>query len=334
MTAVCVPNAPLGFRTPAPVATLPIFRAPADQPMPADDPPAFLPVAVPAPRAGRSPITHVRQLFARAPLSVATKHPRPPAAGLYVDAENLPGDIQARRLIARILDDWPADRPPVRTLSVYVPADKTTLWEAWCTDRLPEALVRVRGVQRFRRETSKNSADLALAADAAVDFTLGTVQLVAVLSSDSDFVSLYTKIAELAAALPAPPVHAPFLWIVPGNGSPVSNEALDYFPDRLRWTVPLDTSDTSAAQEDPATGEAPTAEVVAATLLASFPDTRKSFKTSDARPIIARHWPDHPAATNSSVCGTFLMKQVYPALERRGVKTVPGKSPRTYELPR
>ena len=24
---------------------------------------------------------------------------------------------------------------------------------------------------------------------------------------------------------------------------------------------------------------------------------------------IARHWPDHPAATNSSVCGTFLLKQ-------------------------
>ena len=46
-------------------------------------------------------------------------------------------------------------------LSVYVPADKTTLWETWCADRLPEDLVRVRGVQRLRRETSRNSADLA-----------------------------------------------------------------------------------------------------------------------------------------------------------------------------
>ena len=299
--------------------------------MPADDPPTFLPVAV----AGRSPIARIRQLFARAPLPVDTKHPRPPAAGLYVDAENLPGDVQARRLIARVLDDWPSNRPPVRTLTVYVPADKTVLWEAWCTDQLPQARVRVRGVQRFRRETSKNSADLALAADAAVDFTLGAVQLVAVLSSDSDFVSLYAKIAELAAAMPAPPVHAPFLWIVPGGGSPVSNEALDYFPDRLRWTVPPDTSGTSAAQEDAAAGEEPTAEVVAATLLASFPDTKKSFKTSDVRPIIAKHWPNHPAAAaNSPVCGTFLLKQVYPALEKRGVKIVPGKSPRTYELPR
>ena len=109
------------------------------QPMPADDPPSFLPVAVPAPRAGRSPITRIRRLFARAPLPVDTNNPRPPAAGLYVDGENLPGGVPARRLIARILDDWPSDRPPVRTLSVYVPADKTALWEAWCTDRLPGA---------------------------------------------------------------------------------------------------------------------------------------------------------------------------------------------------
>ena len=134
--------------------------------------------------------------------------------------------------------------------------------------------------------------------------------------------------------MPAPPVHARFLWIVPGNGSPVSNEALDYFPDRLRWTVPLDTSGTSAAQEDATTGEEPMAEVVAATLLASFPDTKKSFKTSDVRPIIARHWPDHPAADNPSVCGTYLFTEVYPALDKRGVKIIPGKSPRTYELPR
>ena len=237
--------------------------------MPADDPPTFLPVAAPAPRAGRSPIARIRRLFA------------PPGTGLDVDGENLPG-----------------------------------------------------GVQRFRREISKNSADLALAADAAVDFACGTVQLVAVLSSDSDFVSLYAKIAERAAAMPAPPVHAPFLWTTPGGGSPVSNEALDYFPDRLRWTVPVDRTDTPETPGDPATDGQPTAETVAATLLASFPDTRKSLKTSDARPIIATHWPDHPAAANSLVCGTFLAKQVYPALERRGVKIVPGKSPRTYELPR
>ena len=135
--------------------------------MPADDPPTFLPAAVPAPRAGRSPIARMRRLFARAPLRADAKRPRPPAAGLYVDAENLPGDVQARRLIARILDDWPSDRPHVRTLSVYVPADKTALWKAWCTDRLSGALVRVRGVQRFRRETSKNSAVPGLAATAS-----------------------------------------------------------------------------------------------------------------------------------------------------------------------
>lgn len=311
----------------------------AHQQMPADDPPSFLPV--PALQLAldtrRSVTARLRSLFPllpRAPRSAGTERLRSPAAGLYVDGENLPGDVPARRLITQILDDWPSDRPPLRMLSAYVPANKTTLWEAWCADRLPEALVRVRGVQRFRRETSKNSADLALAADAAVDFALGTVQFVAVLSSDSDFVSLYAKVAELAAAMPSAPVHAPFLWITPSNGSPVSNEALDYFPERLRWTVPLDTPGTPGAQGDLAKGDEPTAEIVAATLLASFPDSKKSFRTSDVRPIIAKHWPKHPAATNPSVCGTFLLNEVYPVLEKRGVKIVPGTSPRTYELRR
>lgn len=295
-------------------------------------PPSFLPV--PAPRAERSPTVWLRRLFHRPLRPVHAEPLRQPAAGLYVDAENLPGSVAARRVIARLLDDWPSDRPPVRALSVYVPADKTTLWEAWCADRLPGARVRVRGVQRFRRETSKNSADLALSADAAADFALGTVQLVAVLSSDSDFVSLYAKIAELAGAGPAPPIQAPFLWITPSDGSPVSNEAADYFPDRLRWTVPIDGTGTPPAQGDATMGEQPTAEIVAATLLASFPETKKRFRTSDARPVIARHWPDHPAANNSSVCGTFLFNEVYPALEKRGVMIVPGKSPRTYEITR
>ena len=64
----------MGFRTPAPVATLAPFSAP--YPMPANDPPTFLPV------------------------------PCPP---------RVPGDDPARRLIARTLDDWPGDRPTVRT---------------------------------------------------------------------------------------------------------------------------------------------------------------------------------------------------------------------------
>ena len=301
--------------------------------MPAD-PPSLLPVPIAAGGAGRSLTRRIRSLFAPAPRPGDGRPPGPPASGLYVDAENLPGSVPARRMISRLLDDWPSHRPPVGTLCVYVPADKTTLWEAWCGDRLPGARVRVRGVQRFRRETSKNSADLALAADAAADFALGAVQLVAVLSSDSDFVSLYAKISELAGASSGPPVHAPFLWITPHTGSPVSNEVLDYFPERLRWSVaPDDAPSAKDAREDPSASGHPSAETVAATLLASFPQNRKRFRTSDVRPVIAKHWPDHPAASNPSVCGTYLFNEVYPALEKHGVRIVPSKSPRTYELP-
>ena len=44
---------------------------------------------------------------------------------------------------------------------------------------------------------------------------------------------------------------------------------------------------------------------------------------------LPKHWPSSP-----SVCGTHLFNEVYPALEKRGVRIVPSKSSRTYELPR
>ena len=69
--------------------------------MPPDEPLSLLPV--PAPRADRSLTARLRDLISLVP--------RPVAASLYVDGENLPENVPARRLIAQILDDWPTDRP-------------------------------------------------------------------------------------------------------------------------------------------------------------------------------------------------------------------------------
>lgn len=278
---------------------------------------ALLPVAVAPTRPRAGPAARLANLLRPAPVP----GPVQAASGLYVDIENLPGTLNARRILDAVLGQWPEDRPALRTLRIYAPADKTALWHAWCADRLPD--VRVRGVQRFRRESSKNAADVALAADAAADFAVG-----AVLSSDSDFASLYVKIAELAASAGFP--GTPFLWIIPVDGSPVSGEIADYFPDRLRWTLP--TVDNGGTVDAPAP-VAPTVDVIAKVLLAALPKTKQNFRASDALPIVKKRWPDLPAVGNPSAFGIYLANELYPALAKRGVTVVSSKSPRTYGLP-
>ena len=118
--------------------------------------------------------------------------------GLYVDIENLPGTLNARRILDAALEQWPEDHPPVRALRVYARADKTALWQAWCADRVPD--VRVRGVQRFRRESPRIPRISRSWPTPPPTSPWSAVQFVAVLSDDSDSASLYVKIAEFAAA--------------------------------------------------------------------------------------------------------------------------------------
>ena len=169
-------------------------------------------------------------IWPRSPPSKAGSHnpmlPPPKTAGVYVDIENL-GDAQhARAVIESVIRDWPDGLPSVRRLSLYAPADKTGLWGAWAPTRFPDLDVRVRGVQRFGRETSKNSADLAFVADAIGDFTTGAANHIAVVSNDSDFDALFVKLQELASEA-GNATHPPFLWINLPGGSGLSKEIED-----------------------------------------------------------------------------------------------------------
>ena len=73
-------------------------------------PPSFLPV--PPPRAERSPTVWLRRLFHRPLRPIHAEPFRQPAAGLYVDAENLPGSVPARRVT-------PATVTLIRRLAEY-----------------------------------------------------------------------------------------------------------------------------------------------------------------------------------------------------------------------
>ena len=56
------------------------------------------------------------------------------------------------------------------------------------------------------------------------------------------------------------------------------------------------------------------------------------FKVADAHGIFRDKWPAHPAATGPAQLGTFLLKEIWPIMQRRGVVMAKEKSPRTYEI--
>ena len=257
--------------------------------------------------------------------------PPPRKTGLYVDIENLQSAEHARATIEAVLRDWPEALPPVGRLCLYVPADKTGLWGAWAPARFPGVEVHVRGIQRFARE-SKNSADMAIVADAVADFTTGIANHIAVVSNDSDFGALFVKIQELVSGARNQD-QPPFLWVNIAGGGGLSKEIRDFVPEQLRWVVsqpaPPKAKGGPKIAEDDSVG-LPANSVIVRWLLDEIPPGR--FRAEDVRKIIKRHCPHHPAAQTTGVCGAFLARQLMPLLASKGV-TVVRQSPRIYEIP-
>ncbi len=158
----------------------------------------------------------------------------PPGTGVYVDVENLSDAETAQRVVDVVVAQWPGHCPPIGRLSLYVPADKARLWELWGDAGFPGLKRRVHGVQRFTRQASKNAADMAIAVDAIHDYAIGDVAHVAVVSNDSDFAALFTKIRELASADGRP---SPFLWITVGTVSGVSADMERFVDGDMRWEI-------------------------------------------------------------------------------------------------
>ena len=274
--------------------------------------------------------------------------PAPVRAGLYVDVENLSDAPHSQRVVEAVLKQWPDERPPVRQLSLYVPAQRTELWRLWARSSFPSLGLRVRGVQRFTRIASKNAADMAIAVDAIHDFATSVASHIAVISNDSDFAALFVKLQELADAKDQPP---PFQWITVAGASGISREIQQFVRADMRWDIVVDTPPapklnqvgTSPAPK-PTRAKASSATGVKPRQPAAKPDNRQiairliaelpkgTFKAQHALNVIARLWPGHPAAGNTQLCGQFLAKELWPHLQQLGVKMVRETSPRTYEI--
>lgn len=276
----------------------------------------------------------------------------PAGSAIYVDTENLRESDHAQTVVAQVVANWPADRPPLSGLSLYVRADKAELWQLWAETEFPALQVRVRGVQHFSNHRAKNSADLAIAADAIADLITGRAGAVGVVSNDSDFGALFVKVRELALQADTPDI--PFLWITAPDAGGLSAEIEHFIPGRYRWDLsealepaPAPVTPPPAVSAKPAPNRLPEAtrpappaapaqvaisdEAVAEELLRQLPVGR--FGASDAQNIVKNRWPMHPeAASDTARFGQFLGKNIWPLLEKRGV-TMPRKSsPRAYAI--
>ena len=105
----------------------------------------------------------------------------------------------------------------------------------WAEATYPNLRVRVRGVQHFTNNKAKNSADLAITADAVADLVTGQATAVAVVSNDSDFGALFVKVKELARSVGVE--QTPFLWITSPEAGGLSPELERFIPDGLRWDL-------------------------------------------------------------------------------------------------
>ena len=276
----------------------------------------------------------------------------PAGSAIYVDTENLRESEHAQTVVAQVVANWPADRPPLSGLSLYVRADKAELWQLWAETEFPALQVRVRGVQHFSNHRAKNSADLAIVADAIADLITGRAGAVGVVSNDSDFGALFVKVRELAVQADTPDI--PFLWITAPDAGSLSAEIEHFIPDRYRWDLlevleptPAPVTPPPAISANPEPNRLPEAarpalpaapaqvaisdEAVAEELLRRLPVGR--FGASDAQKVVKNRWPKHPeVASDTAKFGQFLGKSLWPQLEKRGV-TMPRKSsPRVYEI--
>ena len=238
-----------------------------------------------------------------------------PASGLYVDIENLQNHGQ--RVVLTLAESWPSTAPPLKSLTLYVRADVAELWRAWATSSFPSLDVVVRGIQHFTQNTSKNSADVAITANAMADWLLGRVSHVAVISDDSDFISLYTAMRQELARRGEPGADVPFLWIVTDRQETVSEVARQFFPPNLIHVVSTSEPEPSAPIPEPK--PEPALTDIARAIVASIPVG--SFKSTGCAGIIRNGWPKHSLAlADGSAFGTEFKNTIWPILRLWGVR--------------
>ena len=316
--------------------------------------------------------------------------------GIYADIQNLQ-DI-SREILVVLIRRWPNNVPPPGKLNLYVRADHADLWRVWASHEFSDIEVVVKGVQHYTLSATKNAADMAIAVDAISDFNHDRVNHVAVVSDDSDFISLYAKLAEEVNGfdLTYSNGNIPFLWVFtdrmgtrsallqeffPGEYIHVVDHRLFHQVERERKRQEAEAAEAEAKAEteviaetqtpeeaepqplqfqpppppvlepdEPRRAPEPEPEIVEERPLISEAQREASeteriaiqlirempvgkFKSMDCQDIIRTNFPNHHLANaGGAVFGTIFRREVLPFMEKRGVKDLPGQSPRQYEM--
>lgn len=257
----------------------------------------------------------------------------PLGSGVYVDVENLEGSQQqqtkeAQEFIKALLADWPVATPKPSRLVFYVRADQSRLWNIWAGSEFPEvAMVSTEGVQHFGKNPAKNSADIAMAIDAITDIALGRISCVVVVSDDSDFIPLYSKLRDEHGRLGYAHGDTPFLWVLTDRQGTKSDTIKEFFPDSYIHTVPFPKAVVNAPAEMTGTQESVGGpyEDMAQAIIEEIPVG--PFRSADCWEIIRNGWRSHPIITASesatapeSAFGEKFLNSIFPILNRRGVE--------------
>lgn len=263
-------------------------------------------------------------------------------SGVYVDVENLGGAESAKKVITSLIDHWPESIPVPTLLALYVRADHADLWLMWAEAQFPKLGVRSNGVQHFSTNQAKNSADIAMAVDAMTDILLERIGFVAVVSDDSDFISLFSKIRSEQSRLGFEKGNVPFLWVLTDRPGTRSTTIRDYFPSHHLHTVQVSGSGASPNGLDTkadsviavVSGEIASDgyEQMVIAIIDEIP--LGSFKSTDTQEIIKRRWPNHALSIASKQSyGEEFRKRLLPLLSQRGViEPNVNKRPREYEM--
>lgn len=278
--------------------------------------------------------------------SVETAVARPAISGLYVDMENLQGPDFAQRFLTELAQNWPSDIPPLGIVRLYVRADTQVLWEMWMESQFADVGVAVKGVQHFSKNTSKNSADIALALDAVCDLMTGSVQHVVVVSDDSDFAALFGKVRELCKRDRSD--ETPFLWIMTNRDHTRSQVVGAFSPNIYVRSMDVGADESAIAAGGGGTqfnatelvrsmlrhsaNGVPTIDEIAKAIIQDIPPG--PFKSTDCQPIISGRWPICEwAGLDGPNFGHRFIADILPVLKLYGVGEHPNTKPRRYEMP-
>jgi len=194
----------------------------------------------------------------------------------------------------------------------------------------------------------------------------GSISHVAVVSDDSDFITIFAKLAEEAERDPKSDGRVPFLWVFTDRVDTRSMLLDEFFPPDyihvVDLSIPLDEEEATeeasesgehedSEQDDndetpPENGRkaqanaqarteplsrAALSEQIALQLIREMPVGK--FKSTDCQQTIHTKFPAHPLAqADGPAFGQLFRRDILPLLQRKGVRELGNQRPRQYEM--